>query len=219
MRILLIEDDELISDAIAKYLKKESYKIDSVKTGEAGLTALDIEKFDAIILDITLPGKSGIEILTILRKRKITTPVLILTAQDSSNDVVTGLDAGADDYLAKPFNMEELCARLRALLRRQSGVTTPEIQYQDIKLNPASHQVYKASQEVELSSTEYTILENLLLKKGRVMTRDQLAKSLYGWDDNLDSNALDVHIHNLRKKLGKDFITTIRGVGYIVKDI
>lgn len=219
MRILLIEDDPLISDGIASYLRKDSYSVDCVNNGEEGLIALNIEQFDLVILDIGLPGKSGLEILRLLRRKKIDVPVLILTALDSPEDKVAGLDSGADDYLAKPFDMEELNARVRALLRRHSGVATPEIIYEDIKLNPVAHTVFKGEKEISLSSTEFKILEDLLLKKERVVTRDQLAKSLYGWENELDSNALDVHVHNIRKKLGKkDIIETIRGVGYMIKD-
>jgi len=221
MRILLVEDDELLGEGARAGLIQYKYTVDWVKNGQAALQALLTEKFDAVILDLALPRLSGMEVLKAARSKGITTPVLILTAHDKIEDRVAGLDAGADDYLAKPFDLYELCARLRALLRRSGGRATPVLTYtfkkNVIVLDPAAHTVLKSDKAVELSRREFDLLQMLMESPGKVLSRDTISQSLYGWSDNVDSNALEVHVHNLRKKFGTDFIHTIRGVGYLIE--
>ncbi|OGT05900.1 MAG: DNA-binding response regulator [Gammaproteobacteria bacterium GWE2_37_16] len=217
MRILLAEDDELLGDGVRAGLMQYKYTVDWVKNGQAALQALLTESFDAVVLDLALPRLSGIEVLKTIRAKNISTPVLILTARDKVEDRVAGLDAGADDYLTKPFDLYELCARLRALLRRSGGRAEPILKYTNIKLDPAAHTVEKAGKPIELSRREFDLLQMLMENSGRVLSRENISQSLYGWGDNVDSNALEVHVHNLRKKFGAKFIVTIRGVGYMVK--
>lgn len=216
MRLLLIEDDTLLGDGVKVGLMQANYAVDWVTDGEAGEHALQVETYDALILDLSLPKKEGLKILQALRARGEKLPVLILTARDTVNDKVMGLDAGADDYLVKPFDLDELTARLRALLRRQYGRVRAEIEYGNLCLDPAAHTLTQAGQAITLSHREFAILQTLLENVGKVLSRTQLEESLYGWDDLIESNAVEVHIHHLRKKLGKDLIRTIRGVGYLV---
>ncbi|NJO15567.1 MAG: response regulator [Thioploca sp.] len=216
MRLLLIEDDTLLGDGVKVGLIQANYAVDWVTDGEAGEHALQIETYDALVLDLSLPKKDGLKILQALRARGDKLPVLILTARDTVNDKVMGLDAGADDYLVKPFDLDELTARLRALLRRQHGRVRSEIEYGNLCLDPAAHTLTQAEQPIVLSHREFAILQTLLENVGKVLSRTQLEESLYGWDDLIESNAVEVHIHHLRKKLGKDLIRTIRGVGYMV---
>ena len=169
-----------------------------------------------MILDIGLPGISGLDVLKKARNQGYGIPVLILTAQDGVSDRVTGLDTGADDYLSKPFELDELCARLRALIRRSQGLPGQKIRYQDILLDPAAHTVSKDNQPVELSRREFALLQELLSSCGRVLSRSQLEDKLYSWGDEVESNAIEVHIHHLRKRFGSDLIKTVRGVGYII---
>lgn len=217
MRILLAEDDELLGDGVRAGLIQYQYTVDWVKNGQAALQALLTEKFDAVVLDLALPRLSGLEVLKTIRAKNIVTPVLILTARDKVEDRVAGLDAGADDYLTKPFDLYELCARLRALLRRSGGRADPILTYKGIKLDPAAHSVEKNNKIVELSRREFDLLQMLMENPGKALSREAISQSLYGWSDNVDSNALEVHIHNLRKKFGTDFVVTIRGVGYMIK--
>lgn len=216
MRLLLIEDDYLLGNGIQIGLMQANYAVDWVTDGEAGEHAIKVETYEALILDLTLPKKGGLQILKDLRKRGDHLPVLILTARDTITDRVIGLDSGADDYLVKPFDLGELMARLRALLRRYNGRAMPIIQYGDLQLDPAAHTLTQAGQVITLSPREFAILQMLLENVGRVLSRNRLEESLYGWDEVIESNAVEVHIHNLRKKLGKDLIRTVRGVGYIV---
>lgn len=218
MRILLVEDDELLGDGLRAGLVHYKYTVDWVKDGQAALQAITAEQFEVIILDLGLPKRSGIEVLKSMRSKGITTPVLILTARDGVENLVTGLDSGADDYLAKPFDLEELCARIRALQRRGSGGRAePIIHFGAITLDPASYTVYKDGELVNISRREFVLLHLLLDNAGRVLSREYLTQNLYGWGSDVDSNALEVHVHNLRKKFGNKLITTIRGVGYIVE--
>ena len=218
MRVLLVEDDELLGDGVNRGLTQFNHTVDWVKDGEAALRALSVESFDCIVLDLGLPKRSGLDVLKTLRgKYKIKAPVLILTARDTIQDRVSGLDAGADDYLTKPFNLEELCARMRALQRRTAERASPTLTYGDIAIDPASHSVTLKKKPVVISRREFSLLQKLLENVGRVISREHLSQSLYGWGDDIDSNALEVHIHNLRKKLGTDLIKTIRGVGYMVE--
>ncbi|BAP57360.1 response regulator receiver:transcriptional regulatory protein, C-terminal [Thioploca ingrica] len=216
MRLLLIEDDIILGDGVKVGLMQANYAVDWVTDGEAGEHALQTESYEALILDLSLPKKDGLKILQALRTRGDKLPVLILTARDTVNDKVMGLDAGADDYLVKPFDLDELTARLRALLRRQYGRVRAEIEYGNLCLDPAAHTLTQAGQAITLSHREFAILQTLLENVGKVLSRTQLEESLYGWDDLIESNAVEVHIHHLRKKLGKDLIRTIRGVGYTV---
>ncbi len=216
MRLLLIEDDTLLGDGIRAGLTQANYAVDWVTDGEAGEHALKVETYEALILDLTLPKKDGLKILKDLRARGDTLPVLILTARDTINDKVIGLDSGADDYLVKPFDLDELSARLRALLRRQSGRATPGIEYGNLRLDPAAHTLTQAGQLVILSAREFAILQTLLENIGKILSRTRLEESLYGWNEEIESNAVEVHIHHLRKKLGKELIRTVRGIGYMI---
>lgn len=217
MRVLLVEDDELLGDGVRVGLKQYGYTVDWVKDGQAALQALLTENFDMVVLDLGLPKKSGLDVLKAVRAKNIGTPVMILTASETVEDRVKGLDAGGDDYLVKPFDLDELCARLRALQRRSAQRVEPIITYGAITLDPASHSVFKDGDLVNVSRREFALLQKLLENAGRVISREQLTQTLYGWGDDVDSNALEVHIHNLRKKFGSNFIRTIRGVGYMVE--
>ena len=215
MRVLLIEDDALLGDGIHVGLKQSGFAVDWVRDGRAGQLALETGEYSVVVLDLGLPRLSGTELLKWLRTRGSRVPVLILTARDTVADRVAGLDAGADDYLIKPFDLDELIARLRALLRRE-GDKTPQMRHADIELDPIAHRVVKAGQPVELSPREFALLYELLANAGRVQARDQLEQRLYGWGEEVESNSVEVHIHHLRKKLGSDLIRTKRGFGYVI---
>lgn len=219
MRVLLVEDDELLGDGIRAGLKDYGHTIDWVKDGKSANDVLstNYENFDIIVLDIGLPRLSGLDVLRKLRERNSSTPVIVLTARESVDDRVKGLDAGADDYITKPFDLDELCARMRALQRRSKSRTKPLITYNEIVLDPASHVVTLSGETVMISRREFALLQKLLENSGRVISREQLNQTLYGWGENIDSNALEVHIHNLRKRFGAKLIRTIRGVGYMVE--
>jgi two-component system response regulator QseB len=216
MRLLLAEDDELLGDGIRSGLIQYQYNVDWVKNGMAAWASIQSEHFDMVILDLGLPKLSGEDVLKNMRSKNIDIPVIILTARDSSNDLVKGLDTGADDYVIKPFDLEELCARIRAIQRRMSSRSEPNITVGDIVLDPATRMVLKAGQMMELSRREFVLLQMLMENVGRVLSREQIIQSLYGWSDDIDSNALEVHIHNLRKKFDNNKIVTIRGVGYML---
>lgn len=219
MRVLLVEDDEFLGDGIRTGLKHYGHAIDWVKDGRAAHDVISSthEIFDIIVLDLGLPKLSGLEVLKMIREKNLATPVVILTARDTVDDRVKGLDAGADDYLTKPFDLDELCARMRALQRRSKARAKPIITYADITLDPASHIVQVKNKEVPVSRREFALLQKLLENAGRVISREQLNQTLYGWGENIDSNALEVHIHNLRKRFSTKLIRTIRGVGYMVE--
>lgn len=216
MRLLLAEDDPQLGDGITVGLRQAGYAVDWVKDGVAADLALKTEPFDLLVLDLGLPRLDGMEVLRRLRTRGQALPVLVLTARDATGDKVTGLDAGADDYLVKPIDLDELAARMRALARRAAGHASPQLVLGALSIDPAGRQVLLAGVPVELSAREYSLLLALAENAGRVMTRAQLEASLYGWRDEPDSNALEVHIHHLRKKLGSECIKTLRGVGYMV---
>lgn len=216
MRVLLVEDDSLLGDGIRAGLKQAGFAVDWARDGHAAKLALETEEYALLVLDLGLPRLSGTDLLKWLRARGSKLPVLILTARDTVADRVAGLDAGADDYLIKPFDLDELIARLRALLRRSGGQAAPVLQYGAITLDPAAHQVHKDGQLVELSAREFTLLHELLLHAGRVQSREQLEQRLYGWGEEVESNSVEVHIHHLRKKLGNELIRTMRGVGYVI---
>ena len=217
MRLLLVEDDNLLGDGLYVGLKQAEYTVDWVMDGEAANHALVNENFDLVVLDISLPVMSGIEVLQALRKRNDTTPVLILTAVDSVENRILGLDSGADDYLVKPFDLDELCARLRALARRYAGRSDPILTHGSLELNPAAHTVVKDGNPIALSSREFVLLLYLMENVGRVASRSRLEETLYGWDGEIESNSLEVFIHHLRKKIGVETIKTVRGVGYMIE--
>ena len=216
MRILLVEDDTLLGDGVCAGLRREDNAVDWVKNGESALTAIEETQYDSIILDIGLPRMSGLDVLRHMREADNHTPVLILTAQDDITDRVNGLDAGADDYLVKPFEFAELCARLRALSRRNRGACSEVIQYEDITIDSTAHTVEYKQQPVTLSRREFTLLVELITNQGRVLSRQNLEQKLYSWGDEIESNTIEVHIHHLRKKFYSELIKTVRGIGYII---
>ena len=216
MRILLVEDDAALGEGIRVALKPEAYPVDWVQDGASALHALTHEDFALAVLDLGLPRMDGLEVLQRLRAGANGIPVLVLTARDSTADRIAGLDAGADDYLVKPFDDDELKARIRALLRRSFSRAQPVLEYREVSLDPIAQQVSYRGQPVALQRKEFLLLHELLAQPGRVLTRDRLQQVLYGWDEEAESNALEVHIHHLRKKLFPELIRTVRGVGYLV---
>jgi len=217
MRILLVEDDELLGDGLAAGLRHCGYNVDWLRDGEQARSALATEDYAALVLDLGLPRLDGMSLLRGLRAAGNAIPVLILTARDSTWDKVGGLDGGADDYLVKPVDLDELAARLRALARRASGQSTPLLQANEVELDPAARRVRLRGEPVELSAREFAILELLMRNAGRMISRAQLESALYGWGEGVESNAVEVHIHHLRRKLGADLIRTVRGVGYLLE--
>jgi len=217
MRLLLVEDDELLGDAVKTSLTQFGYIVDWLKDGETARSVIKTESFELIILDVGLPKPSGIDLLQSIRHDRNTTPVIILSTCESVEDRIKGLDSGADDYLVKPFDLNELGARIRALIRRSQGRADTTVQYRNITLDPAAHSVMMDDILVNVPRREFSLLQKLLENSGQVLSRAQLMQSIYGWDEDVDSNALEVHIHNLRKKLNASFIRTIRGVGYMAE--
>lgn len=217
MRVLVVEDDALLGDAIQAGLKQAGYAVDWMKDGVSADQALSTEPYAAVVLDLGLPRLPGLEVLRHLRSRHMHTPVLILTAMDTVDDRIQGLDAGADDYLAKPFDMGELAARLRALIRRASGNAEVVLQAGGVRLDPAAHRVLYQDKVVDLSAKEFALLHALLLNSGKVLSRSQLEEQLYAWGEEIESNAVEVHIHHLRRKFFPALIQTIRGVGYLIQ--
>lgn len=218
MRALLVEDDALLGDGIRAALKLDGYAVDWVRDGEMARRALLDQAYDLCVLDLGLPRRNGLSLLAELRARGDRTPVLILTARDTSSDKVAGLDAGADDYLTKPFDLSELHARLRALLRRAGGVAHPTLVHGDVVLDPSAKRVTRAGETVSLSAREYALLHDLLSHRNHIRTRAQLEESLYAWGEETESNTIEVYIHHLRRKLGADLIRTVRGLGYQMGD-
>jgi two-component system response regulator QseB len=216
MRVLLVEDDRMIAEAVRTALDHDGHVTDWVADGAAALGALASSSFDIVLLDLGLPRKDGLSVLRQLRERGDVTPVIIITARDDVRTRVAGLDGGADDYLVKPFDLDELAARMRAALRRSAGRGDPVIEHGDIRLNPVTREVRKAGEPVTLSSKEFAVLEALLLRPGAVLSRAQLEDRLYGFGDAVESNAVEVYVHALRRKLGSDTIRTQRGAGYFV---
>lgn len=214
MRILLIEDDPLIGDGIKIGLTKSGFSVDWFTDGKTGLDAVKSALYDAVVLDLTLPKMDGLEILQRWRKDNQDVPVLILTARDTLDERITGLQRGADDYLCKPFALAEVVARLQALIRRRYGHTNPIIEHSLVKFDPNQRKVTLKNEEVSLTSREYNLLELFMHNKDRVLSRSFIEEKLYTWDDEVSSNALEVYIYNLRQKLGKQFIKTVHGVGY-----
>ena len=211
---MLVEDDEQLGQGIRKALMRDGDHVDWLTDGAQALGAIRSDSFELIILDLQLPGKDGISVLQTMRKESINTPVLIMTARDTVDERVLGLDTGADDYVVKPVELKELRSRVRALSRRSHGFAAPEKILGDLRLNSATQQVWYRGSEIELNRREFVVLSEFANKPGQVLARGQLEEVLYGWDEGVESNALEVHIHHLRKKLGKKLIKTVRGVGY-----
>jgi DNA-binding response OmpR family regulator len=216
VRLLLVEDDTMIGETVLDQLRAEHYAVDWVRDGEMAESALQTQTYDLVVLDLGLPRRDGLEVLRGLRARKQRVPVLVATARDSVQQRVQGLDAGADDYILKPFDLDELLARIRALLRRASGRAEPVYEYRGVSICPATREVSVQGSPVVLSAREWAVLEPLLARPGLVLSRQQLEEKLYGWKDDISSNAVEVYIHGVRKKLGADLIQNVRGVGYMV---
>lgn len=217
MRLLLAEDDAMIGEAVRAGLRREGYTVDWIHDGLAAEVALATGTYDLLLLDLGLPGKDGVRVLRELRERGSALPVVVLTARDAVTDRVAGLDAGADDYLVKPFELQELAARVRAVLRRKGGRASAVIEHDGLCLDPASHEVRLDGNSVPVSPREFALLHALLERPGQILSRAQLEDRLYGWGEEVESNVVEVHIHALRRKLGADFIRNVRGVGYRVR--
>ena len=216
MRLLLVEDDAMIGEALLQVLRAAPYAVDWVRDANRADEALQIQQYDLVILDLGLPHRDGLEVLRKLRRERNTVPVLVATARDAVSDRIAGLNAGADDYLLKPFDTDELLARIRALLRRSAGRAEPAFEHKGVSLNPATHEASLHGQPVLLSAREWAVLEPLLARPGVVLSRAQLEEKMFSWKDAVSSNAVEVYIHGVRKKLGHDFIQTVRGLGYLV---
>ena len=216
MRLLLVEDDPMIGEAVQDLLRAEHYAVDWARDGDAADTALRTQPYDLVLLDLGLPKRDGITVLRDLRTRKNRTPVLVATARDAVAQRIEGLDAGADDYVLKPYDLDELLARIRALLRRAAGRAEPVYEHKGVCINPATREATVQGVPVVLSAREWAVLEPLIARPGMVLSRQQLEDKLYGWGDEVSSNAVEVYIHGLRKKLGADLLLNVRGVGYLV---
>ena len=216
MRLLLVEDDPMIGAGVQRGLKQDGHTVDWVRDGAAAELAVADGVYEVILLDLGLPRKSGLELLAGLRRKGVATPVLVITARDSVADRVKGLDAGADDYLVKPFDLDELSARIRELTRRQGGRASPVIEVGSLALDPAKHVVALGGAPIALSKREFSLLHALMKQPGVPLSRAQIEESLYGWDEEIESNAVEVYIHSLRRKLGAERIRNVRGVGYMV---
>ncbi|MBT3014101.1 MAG: response regulator [Candidatus Thiodiazotropha sp. (ex Lucina aurantia)] len=219
MRILLAEDDRYLGEGLALGLKQLGHTVDWVMDGMAAEQALSTENLDVLILDLGLPRQDGLHVLQKLRKQGKDLPVLVLTARDAVEQRIEGLDSGADDYVVKPFDLLEVNARLRAITRRREGRSASVITYGDLVLDPAARSLTKAGEEIMLGASEFAVLESLLTHQGRILSRQVLEETLYGWDEGVESNAVEVYVHHLRKKLGKDLIRTVRGVGYTIQKL
>ncbi len=216
MRLLLVEDDAMIGETVLQVLRAEHYAVDWVRDGNMAEEALRTESYDLVLLDLGLPRRSGLEVLRALRARRNVVPVLVATARDAVGDRIAGLDAGADDYVVKPFDIDELLARIRALLRRSAGRAEPAFEHRGVSLNPATREATLHGEPVSLSAREWAVLEALLARPGVVLSRTQLEEKLFSWKDDISSNAVEVYIHGVRKKLGANLIQTVRGLGYLI---
>jgi two-component system, OmpR family, response regulator QseB len=216
MRILLVEDDAMIGDSVRQGLHKDGFAVDWSQDGRAAELAIENGVYDVIVLDLGLPKKQGLDVLRQLRHRGNRIPVVIVTARDAISDRITGLDAGADDYLVKPFDLDELAARIRALLRRQAGRADSVLRHGKLAVNPATREVTFDGKPISLSAREFALLDAFLDRPGAVLSREQLEEKLYGWGEEVQSNTVEVYIHALRRKFGQDFIRNVRGVGYRV---
>lgn len=218
MRLLLIEDDPMIGDGLQQGLRREGHTVDWVQDGKAGAAAVQMAPYGLILLDLGLPGQDGMQLLKLLRQRDEAVPVIIITARDALPDRLAGLDAGADDYLVKPFAIEELIARIRAVGRRQAGRPNPELCVGPLRLDPARHLLWLRDEPVSVSAKDFAMLQLLMEGPGVVLSRETIEERMYGWDEEIGSNAVEVRIHNLRKKLGAEVIQTVRGVGYRIRE-
>jgi DNA-binding response OmpR family regulator len=218
MRILLAEDDPLLGDGLRAGLKQVGFQVDWVRDGRAAERELRAQPYAAAVLDLGLPLQDGMDVLAAVRAAGVHVPVLVLTARDAVPDRIRGLDLGADDYVVKPVDLHELAARLRALVRRAHGQPQECLSAQDVLLDPAAHTVRKAGELVALSSREFDLLHALMLNPGRVLSREQLEQRVYGWGQEVESNAVEVHVHHLRRKLGTSLVQTVRGIGYMLAD-
>jgi two-component system response regulator QseB len=216
MRVLLIEDDAMIAQGLQTALRQGGFAVDWMRDGKSASAALQASVFDVVLLDLGLPDRDGIDVLRELRRRSDATPVIVLTARDEIQHRIAGLNAGADDYIVKPFDLDEVTARMRSVLRRAAGRGDPSIQHGELRLDPVARTVERKKVPVKLSAHEFAVLEALLQRPGAVLSRAQLEDRLYGWDEQIGSNAIEVYIHGLRRKLGSDAIRTLRGVGYFV---
>ena len=217
MRVLLVEDDPMIGEAMQEALKDASYATDWVKNGQTALNTLACQNYDLILLDLGLPGRDGLEVLHMIRAKDNPVPLLIITARDGLDDRIRGLDSGADDYLLKPFEMTELLARMRAVLRRKGGIASPNFTNGIVSLDPATREAtVNAGEPVQLSGREFALLQALLVRPGAILSRSDLEDRIYGWGEEVESNAVDFLIHALRKKLGSEVIKNVRGVGWMV---
>ena len=214
MRVLVVEDDPMIGRAVATGLQDSGYAVDWVRDGAAAELALSHDAYDIALLDLGLPRKDGVEVLKALRRTRIELPVIIITARDAVSDRIAGLDSGADDYLVKPFDLDELLARLRAVVRRHEGRSAPEVRFGALTLDPVRHAVSFRGNPVELSAREFAILEALMGEPGAVVSRSKLEDAVYGWGQEVGSNSIEVHLHHLRRKLEPELIRNVRGVGY-----
>ena len=216
MRLLLVEDDRMIGESLRSALRQAGYAVDWVRDGRSAEGTLSSERFDLVLLDLGLPQRDGMDVLQALRARGDRTPVIVLTARDALASRVRGLDAGADDYIVKPFELDELLARIRAVVRRHAGRAEPVLTVENVTLDPAAREVRRDGVPLALSAREYAVLEALMLRPGAILSRAQLEDRLYGWGEELESNAISVYVHQLRRKLGEGYIHTVRGVGYYV---
>lgn len=216
MRVLLVEDDPMIGKSVQQGLRQDGHTVDWVRESRAAELALATTSYEMLLLDLGLPGKSGLELLAQLRRAAHRIPVLVITARDSVADRILGLDSGADDYLVKPFDLDELGARMRAVLRRHAGRADPVIALGNLRMNPATHELTQNGQPIVLSAREFALLQALLEQPGVPLSRARLEERLYGWGEEVESNAIEVYIHSLRRKLGAECIRNIRGVGYLV---
>lgn len=216
MRILLVEDDTMIADAVEQALKDAAYAVDRVADGASAIGAFAGQRYDLVLLDLGLPKKDGVEVLRTVRARGDPVPVLVITARDGLSDRIVGLDAGADDYLLKPFEMAELLARMRAVLRRKGGSAGPVLSNGTLELDPATREASAGGEQIHLSAREFALLQALLIRPGAILSRSELEDRLYGWGEEVESNAVEFLIHSLRKKLGRDAIRNVRGMGWMV---
>lgn len=216
MRVLLVEDDAMIGDVMAQALKDASYAVDWVRDGQAALNTLADQIYGVVLLDLGLPKKDGLEVLRSIRAKDNPVPVLVITARDTLDDRIRGLDGGADDYILKPFEMTELLARMRAVVRRKGGIASPVLSNGKLSLDPATREVSLEGQQWRLSGREFSLLQALLVRPGAILSRTDLEDRLYGWNEEVESNAVEFLIHSLRKKLGSDAIKNVRGVGWMV---
>jgi two-component system response regulator QseB len=219
MRILLVEDDEMLGDALRRTLRQDGFTVDRARDAEEAELAIVATEYNILLLDLGLPAKGGLELLEELRSGGNSLPVIILTARDAVSERIRGLDAGADDYLVKPFDPDELAARIRAIFRRQAGRSSPMIEYGPLVLNPATRKLYRGGERIFLTAREFAVLAALMERPGAIIPRASLEERLYGWGEEIESNAVEVHIHNLRKKLGQGLISTVRGVGYLIAEM